>query len=215
VAESTGDGLRLTGILPSTKYKKLHSYLTSVIGLIDVCIPGLRPSPVSILHSRKGCDRQAAHMDGVRANPGDEEDIWMEAPPLAVILALEDNTSVLLYPRSHKYYHDYYKNKEREGGTGSSEIPQQKYVSLQAGEMLIFRQDLLHHGEGYPHRSNTRLFVYLDNDLVTRPPNAVYMVESDLWMFWFKKETNFEQYDAFGTPRPSNWEIIGDPIISE
>ena len=46
-------------------------------------------------------------------------------------------------------------------------------VTLRAGDMLIFRGDLCHHGIGYK-KLNTRLHFYIDSPLVRRIPNHVF-----------------------------------------
>ena len=80
--------------------------------------------------------------------------------PLSVVVALEAGTSFHIYPPGQAL-----------DGDGV-------VISMNAGDMLIFRGDLLHAGAGYAVR-NRRLHLYLDHhdDLVAprcRQPNTTY-----------------------------------------
>jgi len=84
---------------------------------------------------------------------------WGDAH-LAMIIALQDNTKLHIYPF----------------GRGGEEI----IIALNAGDVLIFRGDLIHAGAEYTGR-NVRIHMYLDSSAAPelRDPNRTYVVDKD------------------------------------
>jgi ectoine hydroxylase-related dioxygenase (phytanoyl-CoA dioxygenase family) len=116
-----------------------------------------------LLVSRPGCRRQAAHTDYVptpellRASNSEM--------PLLFLLALEDNTTLEVWPQSHLIMH---------GHRGGPAI-QRQTVHLSAGDAILFRGDLVHAGSAY-ERQNMRIHAYLDSPAVPRDPNQTYII---------------------------------------
>lgn len=135
------DALRLQRPLPTDD--PLVRRLVSALGeLADGRIVG----PAVVLHSLVGCKRQPTHTDyhpdDVRRSP---------CKPLGVLLALEDDT-VLLLPDAQ--------------------------VDLAAGDVVVFDGDQPHAGAEYAEKSNTRVHLYLDSFGVHRPTNTTYLWEA-------------------------------------
>ncbi len=115
-----------------------------------------------VLHSKKGCRRQQAHTDyeptgGILEVPN--EDI-----PLAAVLALEDNTKLVVWPGSIGF--DFTDFKENDGIE----------LVFNAGDLVVFRGDLVHAGAAY-QEENIRLHCYLDHKDVDRKNNRTLLVK--------------------------------------
>jgi len=110
-----------------------------------------------ILKSKVGCHKQAAHMDYIPTpeilNATDDK------IPLLFLLALEDNTKLLVWPQSHKLL----KN--------TSHIE----LYLNAGDAVVFRGDLVHAGASY-EIDNIRVHAYLDSPGIKRRKNMTYII---------------------------------------
>ena len=112
---------------------------------------------IKMLDSLPGCERQRPHwdFDQPRLASMDDNEI-----PLSVVVALEGGTTFHFYP------------------PGMPTDGEGIVISLEAGDMVVFRGDLLHAGAGYEVR-NRRLHMYLDhhNDSVAaqcRVSNLTY-----------------------------------------
>ena len=89
----------------------------------------------------------------------DQSHLWREDPPLSGIIALEDNTLLLVMRNSLESY---------EG--------QLEAVALNAGDVLIFHALLVHAGGSYS-RTNRRIhFTALSQNGMSRPINETYVV---------------------------------------
>jgi hypothetical protein len=105
--------------------------------------PGLSLSSPLILGSRAHCRTQRpAHTDA------DTEKFSMDdtVVPLSIMIALQKDTRVILYPGSHKWI--------RNGGTQQSKG---KLITLKRGSIIVWRGDLVHQGAPYKI-PNMRLF---------------------------------------------------------
>lgn len=112
-----------------------------------------------ILKSKPGCKEQLSHCDYL---PSDD---FMECPedyiPLLCLVAIEPNTKINVWKNSIGY---------------SSLIKINKTIlSLDKGDMFIFRGDLVHAGASYD-KENIRLHAYLDSFLCPREPNRTYII---------------------------------------
>ena len=89
-----------------------------------------------VIRSLAGCGRQRSHQD--RAHHTTAEPSFAHLPfgqvPLSVIWALEDDTTIII-------------NEER--------------YHIPKGQILVFRGDVCHAGDGY-RSMNTRIHAYLD-----------------------------------------------------
>lgn len=124
--------------------------------------PFLFPSDFVVLHSLKDCEEQLAHTDYV---PSKELlNCPNEKMPLLALIALEAGTSLTIWSGAIKY-------------NPSSPVFSQK-VSLNPGDLLIFRGDLVHAGSAY-EEENVRLHCYLDSPDVPRVKNRTWVVRKD------------------------------------
>lgn len=111
-----------------------------------------------LLESLPGCRQQAAHTDYIptpelRSAPDAEV-------PLLFLLALEDDTRLEVWPRTHR----------------PRRYPVfQTTVRLNAGDAVLFRGDLVHAGSAYEHH-NLRIHAYLDHPAVPRDPNRTWII---------------------------------------
>lgn len=96
-------------------------------------------SDVMALRSLPGCDRQPWHWD---FNPDNLAGMSDEQMPLSCVVALQDST------RFH------FKSNGCRNEDGET-------VTIEAGDLLIFRGDMLHAGAAY-EEENWRLHMYLD-----------------------------------------------------
>jgi hypothetical protein len=117
--------------------------------------PALIPSAGVLLESESGCQRQAAHCDYVPS----AELTSAEPKPLLVLIAIEPNTTIEIWPGSHI--------------SGKSCV--RTTVVLDAGDAIVFRADLVHAGSAYEVR-NRRLHFYLDSPAVRREPNRTWII---------------------------------------
>ncbi len=120
-----------------------------------------------VIHSRPGCQDQAAHCDYIPDLPlaaaSDEQ------MPLSAIVALMPDTRLNIWPGSIKI------------STLNSRLiehvkPIQKtIVKLNSGDMLIFRGDLVYAGSSY-EKDNYRLHAFLDSPHVSRKRNRTWTI---------------------------------------
>ncbi|KAI8620239.1 hypothetical protein BC830DRAFT_1100088 [Chytriomyces sp. MP71] len=110
-------------------------------------------SDIVVLESRPGCKQQALHTD---FDPRGVARLSREMIPLGAIFCLEDEGSRLIVQRLD----DIHGNLEE--------------VSVQKGELLVFRGDLKHAGASYNER-NRRIHFYLDCEHHERPPNRTFI----------------------------------------
>jgi hypothetical protein len=117
-----------------------------------------------LLRSLPGCTRQLAHTDYIP-----DEELLTSTPetrPLLCVLALEDNTKLVVWPGSHKVIQ----------GRGRSLAPiEPRVVRLNAGDAIVFRADLVHAGAEY-EEENIRVHCYIDSKAVQRNPNRTWII---------------------------------------
>lgn len=145
--------------------KRIQSNLSRKPALLDDFIDELETtiyellpaeSPLSfskwvILKSTPGCERQQPHTDY------DPELIRRCAPahiPLLVLVSIMPDTYLDLWDANGKH--------ER--------------VSMDEGDVLIFRADTVHAGSAY-QRENVRIHVYLDSPMIERIHNRVWFAK--------------------------------------
>lgn len=112
-----------------------------------------------LLQSLAGCRRQAAHCDYIPT----PELLVTKTKPLLFILALEDNTYLDVWAGSHL----------RKSLRGRPILPTR--LTLNAGDAIIFRSDLVHAGSAYD-KSNIRIHFYIDHPSVPRDPNRTWII---------------------------------------
>ena len=114
-----------------------------------------------ILKSKAGCQKQAAHMDYIPTHALLDSGNKI---PLLFLLALEDNTKLLVWPQSHTLHK-----------TISHATISHIEVNLSAGDAIVFRGDLVHAGASYD-TDNIRVHVYLDTPEIKRRKNMTYII---------------------------------------
>ncbi len=113
------------------------------------------------LLSERGCDDQTVHCD---YDPSDHATPFGGGWPLGCLIALEPDSALNVWPGSidfdaNKRYHH-----ER--------------MALNAGDLLLFRGDLVHSGASYLERSNLRVHCFMDRwDAVERGDNGTYFMD--------------------------------------
>lgn len=140
-------------------------FFDSVTKALLNVLPRRAPNDMVILYSLAGCQQQGAHSDWTAEELANVvDDGAFGGYSVGCLLALEPDTSLLVWPgsscRSDDVVHD--------------ERPQR--VILQPGDLIMFRADLVHAGDAYPHESNMRLHVYGDSRKIKRSKNTTYRV---------------------------------------
>lgn len=141
--------------------QRLNGFLSDNVSKV------LTPAPWFVIHSRPNCQDQAAHCDYV-PNPslGTVPD---ERMPLAALVSMMPGTTLNVWPKSIRL--------STLNEALVEQIPSIKcrVVKLNAGDMIVFRGDLVHAGSSYK-KDNYRLHTFLDSDAVERKPNSTWIV---------------------------------------
>jgi hypothetical protein len=120
------------------------------------------------LVSLPGCRSQAAHTDwDPTIVPWDSH----ATRPIAVLVALENDTGFNVWPRSHSLFADLGQGLHRDN-------VKMKHLELNAGDVVVFDGVLIHGGAAFEER-NLRLHCYLDVDGIDRAPNETWIVAED------------------------------------
>lgn len=129
-----------------------------------------------VIGSKPGCKNQAAHTDySPSPDMTDESKI-----PINVLIALEDGTLINVWPGSHGLICNDLIDQDGlsdwdKMGTGYNQYRPIKMqtLSLNKGDLLLFRGDLVHAGASY-EKANCRLHCYLDAGY--REPNRTWLI---------------------------------------
>jgi hypothetical protein len=140
------------------KRKQVPVRLPQLFKIFKEEYPELTPKSATLLLSESGCQKQAAHCDYVPTT-------LVSPLPLLVFIALEDDTYIDVWPKSHTL-----EKKLRP-------IERQQ-LSLGKGDLLVFRADLVHAGSAYTKR-NMRIHLYLDSPAVKRVRNRTYIIHEE------------------------------------
>ena len=119
---------------------------------------------VVLLRSEPCCQAQMAHCDYI-PKPDMLESTDSTVPQL-LLVALEDETTMDVWPGSHRLVR---------GSTDIQDPVSVVHVSLNKGDALLFRGDLVHAGSAYT-QSNVRVHFYLDSPLVKRVANRTWII---------------------------------------
>jgi hypothetical protein len=150
------DRLRRQISLPSR-----HTWLRDIRQKLQERYPEHKIKDPVLLQSMPGCRRQAAHCDYV---PSPEFLVTnTKTKPLLFILALENDTYLDVWSGSHL----------RKSARSNPILPTR--LSLNAGDAIIFRSDLVHAGSAYD-KSNIRIHFYIDHPSVPRDPNRTWII---------------------------------------
>ena len=149
------DKKRVQAILPRGISKSLQKFIHKLF-------PEKQINDFVILKSKAGCQQQAAHTDYVPT----QEILYAtdDEMPLLFLIALEENTKLCVWPRSHTLIQ------------GARRRPIKcEEVHMNAGDALVFRGDLVHAGASYD-TDNVRIHVYLDTADIPRKKNMTYSI---------------------------------------
>lgn len=158
--EGTNDKKRRQTNLPNTVVKELKEQIQYLPFLTN----SHKINDFVLLRSLPGCSRQLAHTDYIP----DTSLLQCEAEkiPYLFLYALEDETHLIVWPGSHKVIQ----------GRGRTIVPiQPTKITLQAGDALVFRADLVHAGSEYENE-NIRIHCYIDSKDVYRHPNRTWII---------------------------------------
>ena len=120
-----------------------------------------------IIRSKPGCRDQAAHTDYV---PSTEIAACPDNQmPLAILIALMPDTKIHVWPKSIRLA-----SMNPELYVDIKPI-KRLTITLNEGDLFIFRGDLVHAGSGYSEE-NIRLHCFMDSQIVPRTQNRTYLV---------------------------------------
>jgi ectoine hydroxylase-related dioxygenase (phytanoyl-CoA dioxygenase family) len=116
--------------------------------------------------SKAGCAEQCPHIDAnvTVKNPIAKVMAQKSCFSLSVIVALQPDTRIVLWPASHSAVATLLKIQSKKYCAGIKQpapIVAQE-INLDVGAALVFRQDLVHAGAAY-RRQNLRFHMYIDN----------------------------------------------------
>ena len=141
-------------------------FMEQINQIIKEINPLLDPSDWTILSSKPGCKRQLAHLDYEYTDDFRKITEEPEKIPLLVLVGLEPNTSIYIWPNSIEIIQQKYK--------GLPDGPTR--IELEPGDILIFRADMIHAGSEYED-INIRLHCYLDSPFLHRNPNRTWIIQ--------------------------------------
>jgi len=145
-------------------------FYQSVESFVKNNYPYHSPNNMVVLTSIEGCKAQLPHCDyeptAQFANTADED------IPLGCLIALESNTKLLVWPKSIRlaYMNNYIRSEHIENMGGPIKSVD---ISLNPGDILVFRGDLVHAGAEYTSKNN-RVHLYLDSSVVDRSDNTTW-----------------------------------------
>jgi hypothetical protein len=149
VNSKENDGKRVQ--LSLEKIKGLEKFKTQLKERLLVHLPTHKVDAIVALLSKKSCKEQLEHTD---FSPATLAKVLVEMP-LACLVALTDGTVFDVWPYAICF------DKSR------TYKPMQ--IRLNAGDVLIFRGDLVHAGAAVGEVENVRIHAYLDADGIKRP----------------------------------------------
>lgn len=183
--ELWGDNKRFQCSLDNfPKFDELKNYLDT-IG--KKYFPELVPNGRVFLYSQEGCVEQQPHLD----KPIDDNykkvvgTFENNIPfPSSAVMCLHRGTRLVVWPKSHEIF----TKDAKEDGDKDTEKPRRtprarkkhKVLNLNIGDIVFFRQDLVHAGAGYDE-DNVRVFSYFDHPRVDRPKDETSFVYSYLY----------------------------------
>ena len=167
--KSRDDRKRLQCRIPN-RSKYMRSFIRGLERFIEVEISkNLKARDWMIIHSRPGCQDQAAHCDYL---PETLEGTPDRQISLAMLICTMPETKLNIWPGSIKLA-----NMSEEELKKIPPIACRE-VKLNTGDVLLFRADFIHAGSGYQN-NNYRIHAFLDSDKVQRPPNVTWTVHRD------------------------------------
>ena len=124
-----------------------------------------------VIHSKPGCSKQAFHCDYQPSKELDNACLNVDNMPLACLVALSDGTKLCVYNYGINMI------KTDSNITAISQRITPMTLLLKAGDVVVFRGDLIHAGGEYDE-DNYRLHAYIDSNRVPRTPNRTFVVKN-------------------------------------
>lgn len=164
------DGKRKQYFIKPEVKSSLAIFMNELNMNLKSIFPLLYPNDWVILKSNTGCKPQAAHTDYFPPyGPVELYEI-----PINVLIALQKNTFLNVWPHSHKLISVEYMTDRIIPSEYIDQKPiHKKVIELEPGDVLLFRGDLVHGGAGYKE-TNYRMHCYLDYGY--REPNKTWLV---------------------------------------
>lgn len=158
-------------IKPDPETPWVQKFMDSLDQNLKSIFPYLFPNDWVVIESKPGCKSQAAHAD----YPPPMGPIELHQIPINVMIPLQKNAALNVWPRSHELVSTEYLSDDpkRYAKYGSMKPINKKIIHLEPGDILLFRGDLVHAGAGYTER-NYRMHCYLDYGY--REPNKTWLV---------------------------------------
>ena len=146
------------------------SFMPELNKIIDNINPLLKASKWVILKSEPGCHKQMAHLDYIPTIDFDGviNGIDKNKIPLLILTSIMDNTFIHIWEKSIEMLNETY----------SEEPLKSNKLLLNAGDILVFRSDMIHAGSEYTEQ-NIRLHCYLDSSYVIREENTTFIIKLD------------------------------------
>jgi hypothetical protein len=145
--KSGDDNLRFQLLLTKNIPPDGHGFMQHLNWVVSRHAPGLSVHSWVALYSAKGCQEQAPYFDYDPKKKG--------FPGLGVIVALENDTVLHVWPGSHNM--DWVNKKPLDSPI------EKKTVFLDRGDLLMFHGHLLHAGAEYVEKSNTRMHCFVSS----------------------------------------------------
>lgn len=155
-AEGMNDGKRILAKWPRGRYKDFLKDLEAAVTGVMMFLLLWKGSSThtfdvwAAIKSRAGCKEQRAHTDYDPKAADFRRSATLGEHPYSAIFALEKGTSFVVY-----------------GPASTATRRTRRLVSLERGDLLIFRGDVVHAGAAY-RKPNTRVHVYIDHARVRR-----------------------------------------------
>lgn len=166
---SSGDKRRWQGLLGVCQ--KAYQYAERVKSIVAVTFPTLIPRDLIFLLSLAGCSAQDAHADGVPS-----KDFYQSSPtPLSALISIHDSTTLNIWPKSHLLAH--HSATEHGNTTVPFDLITCEIISIPAGHVCFFRQDLIHAGSAY-EKDNVRMHIMFDHPDVIRQSDSVFVISA-------------------------------------
>lgn len=144
------DGKRLQVDLSTieTSSTTFHQFMLGLKARLREMVPSFRVGGASVLRSEAGCQAQLPHLD-YPPTPLDDDDVSADVP-LGCLVALMDGTRITVWPGAIGHHL-----------RGSCLRIQPRTLVLNAGDVLLFRGDLVHAGAS-SEEVNVRVHCYLE-----------------------------------------------------
>jgi hypothetical protein len=144
--------------------RRLAEFRSGLQAKVDSMFEKRRSQDWVVLRSEPGCLAQRSHTDYLPKNVAHLSDDDM---PLACVIACMDQTYFDVWPGAIRCFDEV-----------AGKVFHHKRVMLNAGDMLVFRGDLVHGGAAFD-LLNVRVHAYLDLRKVKRERNVTHYMDAE------------------------------------